>query len=298
MAANFPEVWLNRVIQNLNNAEQATFLNGISELAVDVSQINEGQASEKNKIYVPTTEFEVDVLVNNNSYPIPFQEYDDDTIEITLDKYQTKVITLKDDDTIGASYSKIDVVTKAALRAIVVGKVQRAIHSIAPLGETADTPIISCTGTADTSGRKRLVYEDLVEAQRACKGFGQCRLVLNHDHWNDLLLDRKNFGNQLVDYAKGKPNPVIAGFELHKYEGEMPLYTEGKSKKPYGAVKEASDSVASVIFVKEAIAKKTGMTKQYFVKASQNPTRQSNDLAYRHYFVVTPFQNKKIAAII
>ncbi len=298
MAANFPEVWLDRVIQNLTKAELATFLQGISELGVDVSQINEGQASEKNIIYVPTTEFEVDVLVNNNTYPIPFQAYSDDTIQIELDKYQTKVVTVRDDDTIGASYDIIDLVTKSLTRGINVDKIQRAIHSIAPLKHTADTPVISCTGDADATGRKRLIYEDLVEASRQTSGFGQCRLVLTNDHWNDLLLDRKNFGSQLVDYAKGKPNPVIAGFEIHKYEGKMPIYQIDKTKKPYGAVKEDSDREASVIFVKEAIAKKTGMTKQYFVKAANNPTRQSNDLAYRHYFIVTPFQNKKIAAII
>ncbi len=298
MPANFPEVWLDRVEQNLNNADQATFLEGIPELGVDVTQINEGQATEQNKIYVPTTDFEVEVLVNNNTYPIPFQEYSDGTVEITLDKYQTKVITIGDDVAMGASYGVIDTATGTSTHGINAEKYQRAIHSIGPLKHTADTPVIEATGPADVTGRKRLVYEDLVEAKRKCKGFGQCRLVLNDDHWNDLLLDRKNFGNQLVDYAKGKPSPIIAGFEIHKYEGKMPIYDTAKNKKPYGAVKEDSDREASVIFVKEKIAKKTGLTKQYFVAAAQNPTRQSNDLAYRHYFVVTPKQNKKIAAII
>lgn len=302
MPANFPEMWLNRVIHNLNEADVATFLQGIPELDVDVHQINEGQASEKNKIYVPTTEFEVDILVNNNTYPIPFQEYTDDTIEITLDKYQTKVITLRDDDTIGASYSKIDTVTRSCTHGISSDKYQRAIHSIAPLANTAETPIIQATGgtdaTEDPTGRLILTYEDLVEAARRLKGAGPLRLVLSNDHWNDLLLDRKNFGNQLVDYNAGKPAPIIAGFEIHKYDGEMPVYTDALAKKAYGAVKVATDRVASVIFNKENIAKKTGMTKQYFTPAAINPTRQSNDLSYRHYFIVTPFLNQKLGAII
>lgn len=301
MPANFPEVWLDRVIQTLNNADEATFLQGIPEINADVHQINEGESTEKNIIYVPTTDFEVDVLVNNNSYPIPFQEYTDDTVQIELDKYQTKVVTVKDDDKMGASYDKIDVVTKSSTRSITVDKYQRAIHSIAPLKDTTKTPVIEATGGIDATtidGRKILVYEDLVEAKRRCKGFGQCRLVLNDDHWNDLLLDRKNFGNQLVDYAKGKPNPIIAGFEVHKYEGDMPVFDVNKVKKPYGVVQSATDRVASVIFVKEAIGKKTGNTKQYFVESKNNPTRQSNDLAYRHYYVAVPYRAEKIAAII
>ena len=302
MPANFPEAWENRVIQNLNNADQATFLEGITEITAQVHVINEGDITEMNKVYVPTTDFEVDILINNNSYPIPFQEYTDGTVEITLDKYQTKVVTLPDDQTMGASYDIIDTATKSTTRGITVEKYQRAIHSIAPLADTKKTPVIVATGgpegLKDATGRPRLTYEDLVAAKEATKGFGSARLVLNETHWNDLLLDRKNFGNQLVDYNAGKPAPFIAGFELHKYEGEMPIYTDAKAKKPYGAIKDATDKVASVIFVKEAIAKKTGKTKQYFVKSENNPTRQSNDLAYRHYYVVMPFRAQKIGAII
>jgi hypothetical protein len=302
MPKNFPEAWLNRVIQNLNNADQATFLEGIPEINAEINVINPGTATEKNKIYVPTTEFAVDILINNNSYPIPFQQYADNSVEITLDKYQTKVVELPDDQTLGASYDIIDTATRSMRRGIIVEKNQRAIHSIAPLEHTVKTPVIEATGgpdnLRDATGRPRLTYEDLVATKEATKGFGECRLVLNETHWNDLLLDRKNFGNQLIDYAKGKPNPMIAGFEIHKYEGAMPIYTSAKKKKAYGTIQESGDKVASVIFVKEAIAKKTGLTKQYFVKSENNPTRQSNDLSYRHYFVITPFRKEKIAAII
>ncbi len=304
MPANFPEIWLNRVIQHLDNTDEAPFLEGISELDVDVTQINEGSMSEKQKIYVPTTEFEVDVLVNNNTYPLELQPYEDGTIELNLDKYQTKVMTLTDDQTIGASYKKIDVVTKSGRRGILIKKYKKAIHSIAPLKDTEDTPVMEVTGgkegLTDATGRKRLTYEDLVAFKQKCEDAGfddMPRLVLCNKHWNDLLLDRKNFGNQLVDYKKGTPAPVIAGFELQQYKAN-PVYSASKEKKPFDAIKEETDKEASVCFNKTAIAKKTGITKQYFAAAAQNPRSQSNELAYRHYFVVMPFQNKKIGALI
>lgn len=300
MPANFPEIWLGRVIQNLDSADVATFLEGIAEVNAKVHQINKGELSEKNIIYVPTTEFDVDVLINNNTYPLDVQVYEDGTIQITLDKYQTKVVTLSDDDIIGASYDKIDVVTKSSTRSITVNKFKRAIHAIAPAAATADTPVIQATGDADPTGRLRLTYEDIVAFKDACDAAGWAdenrRLVLCPVHWNDLLLDRKNFGDQLVNYAAGKPVPVISGFELHKYIS-MPIYTAAGDKKPFGSLLEAGDSVASVGFVKEGIAKKTGVTRQYFVPAKQNPKYQTNDLAYRHYYIVTPYQNKKIGAI-
>ena len=107
MPANFPEIWLKRVIRNIDKNTAATFLDGIPELDADVTVINEGDVTEKNKIYVATTDFDVDVLINNTTYPIAAQVYTDGTVEITLDKYQTKVVTVTDDAVKGASYDKI-----------------------------------------------------------------------------------------------------------------------------------------------------------------------------------------------
>lgn len=305
MPANFPEIWLDRVIENIDNSDLAPWLEGVPELDADVTQLGEGTATESNIIHVATTDFDVDVLINNTTYPIPVQVYEDGTLSFSLDKYQTKVLTISDDQTMGASYDKIDIVTKKGTKSIVSTKFMKAIHSIAPTSNAAKTPVMFATGGPDAlatvGGRLRLTYEDLVEFKSRCEAAGmpegEIRLVLCNDHWNDLLLDRKNFGNQLVDYAKGKPNPLIAGFELFQYS-KMPKYTAAGVKTAYGAVPAGTDKTASVAFVKEGIAKKSGLTKQYFVKASENPSGQTNDLAYRHYFLATPFRAQMIGAIL
>ena len=67
---------------------------------------------------------------------------------------------------------------------------------------------------------------------------------------------------------------------------------------PYGAIPAATAERASIAYHVDNIAKKTGNTKQYFVAAKDNPKGQTNDLAYRHYFVATPFRNKYMAAIV
>lgn len=308
MPTNFPEIWLKRVIENLDRNVAATFLEGIPELDVPVVTINEGKLSEKNKMYVAATDFEVEVLINNNTYELDVQDYDDDTIELTLDKYQTLPTGVSDDDTTGSSYSKIDTVTKAHNNGILAKKYRKAIHSIAPLENTATTPVIEATGlrAGETEPLKdgdrfRLVYDDLVKgkdvADKAGFSIDGRRLVLCDNHWNDLLLDRKNFGDQLVNYALGKPNPVIAGFELHRYSGN-PKYGTDNKKKPFDAVPVSTDREASVFFNVEAIAKKTGETKQYFSGSATAPRTQSNELSYRHYYLVSPFQKKKVGAII
>ncbi|RWX00922.1 hypothetical protein [Flavobacterium cerinum] len=300
---NFPEVWLNRVIQNLSNQNVAPWLDGIAELDTEVIEVGSGDASESNIIHIPRTNFNPEVLINNTAYPIALQGYTDDSVIVQLDKYQTKVTTLSDDQTIGASYDKIDVVTKGHTRSITTKKNQKAIHSIAPQSNTVATPVLIATG-APLAGSTvpTLVYEDLVTFKGMLDDIegisdDERRLVLCTRHWNDLLRDRKNFGDQLVNYNTGKPAPLIAGFEIFQYGGN-PLYTDAGVKKAFGATKNSTDRQASVAFWKPGIAKKTGLTKQYFAKAENDPETQTNKLNYRHYFIAVPFQNMFIGAIV
>ncbi|ENA1750027.1 hypothetical protein ABF190_000881 [Flavobacterium psychrophilum] len=299
MPANFADVWLNRVIQNLSTQNVAPWLDGIPELDTTVAEMGSGEASEMNVIHIPRTNFNPNVLVNNTAYPIALQSYTDDEVVVTLDKYVTEVTTLSDDKIIGASYNVIDPATNGHVRAINAKKFKKAIHAIAPTSDTASTPVIVCTGDV-VNGLPTLRYEDLVALKERLdldevSAEGR-RLVLSTTHYNNLLLDRKNFGDKLVNYNTGMPAPVIASFELFQYAGN-PSFTSAGVKKSFGAIKATGDRQASVAFWTGAIAKKTGMTKQYFADAKLSPTTQSNQLNYRHYFIAVPFEAKGVAAI-
>lgn len=302
MPANFPEVWQNRVETNLSQETQAPWMEGVAELDTEVLETGSGSASEKNIIHIPTTDFEPDVLINNNTYPLALQAYDDSEVTISLDKYQTKVVTLTDDQKLGASYSRIDAATKATTDAILKKKFSKALHAIAPAANTANTPVILTSGAADgaaVGSRKRLVYADLV----ALKGQFDTlqipaegrRLVLSSDHWNDLLLDRERFGDNFSNYRAGTVAPMVAGFEIFQ-SVSTPLYT-GTNRKAFGAVAIAGDFKASIAFYVPNIAKKTGLTKQYYADSTIDPENQTNRLAYRHYFIFVPKRNKYIGAI-
>jgi hypothetical protein len=296
---NFPEIWVKRVIQNITNQSVAPWLDGIPELDADFTVLEEGSASELTVINIPRANFNPDVLVNNNVYPIPIQAYSDDGVVLSIDKYQTKATSVSDDQIIGSAYDKIDATTRSHVRAILTKKFKKAIHSIAPTSDATATPVIAATGTV-VGGFATLTYEDLV----ALKGRLDAdevdptgrRIVLSTKHWNDLLIDRKNFGDQLVNYRTGMPAPMISGFELFQYNGN-PLYTSAGVKKAFGAVKAAGDREGSVAFWTGGIAKKTGLTKQYFTPASSDTGNQANLLNYRHYFMALPFESRFIGAI-
>jgi hypothetical protein len=301
MPANFADVWLNRVRQNLTTQDVAPWLDGIPELDTNVLEMGSGDASELNVIHIPRTSFNPDVLINNTAYPLAVQAYTDDETVVSLDKYQTKPTSISDDKIIGASYAVIDPATKSHTVAINAKKYAKAAYSIAPASAATDTPVIAATGTARISGGPAsLIYDDLVNLKDALDAAevpveGR-RLVLSTAHWNDLLVDRKNFGDKLVNYNTGMPAPVIAGFELFQYNGN-PLYTSAGVKKAFGAVKAAGDRQGSFAFWTGQIAKKTGLTKQYFKEAKNDPEAQTNLLNYRHYFIAMPFDAKRIGAI-
>ena len=301
MPQNFAEVWLSRVIQNLTNTNVAPWLDGIPELDTAVVEMGSGDASEMNVIHIPRTNFNPDVLINNTAYPLAVQTYTDDEVIVALDKYQTRPTSISDDKIIGASYAVIDPATKSHTVAISSKKYKKAIHSIAPNSDSAATPVLVATGVPlVVGGLPTLTYADLVALkdrldENEVHAEGR-RLVLCTRHYNDMLLDRQRFADKFINYVAGQPAPTIAGFEIYQYNGN-PLFTSAGVKKPFGSVKTAGDREASVGFWIDGIAKKTGMTKQYFKPAVIDPESQANLLNYRHYFIAMPLENRFIAAI-
>jgi hypothetical protein len=301
MPANFAEVWLDRVRQNLTTQSVAPWLDGIPELDTNVLEMGSGEASELNVIHIPRTSFNPDVLVNNTAYPLAIQAYTDDETVVSLEKFQTRPVSISDDKVIGSSYDVIDAATRPHLNSINAKKFKKAAHAIAPASNTAATPVIAATGAPRVAGGPAsLTYDDIVnlkdaldKAEVSTEGR---RLVLSTAHWNDLLIDRKNFGDKLVNYNTGMPAPTIAGFALYQYNGN-PLYTSAGVKKAFEAVKAATDREGSFAFWTGQIAKKTGMTKQYFKDAKSDPEVQANLLNYRHYFIAMPFDAKAVGAI-
>jgi hypothetical protein len=313
MPTNYPEMWSNRVETNLTTATQAPWLDGVAELDTSIIEVGSGSASEQNLIHIPTTDFEVDVLINNSAYPLAVQAYSDSEVTLQLDKLQTKVVTLTDDQAMGASYARIDAATNGMTTGLLKTKYKKAIFTIAPAANTVNTPIIQASGRtgkfkADGTAiilkagtRLCLTYLDLVDYKNLCDALeipeeGR-RLVLCTGHWNDLLKDRENFGDQLVNYKAGSVAPIIAGFQIYQYVANPSYNAAGTTKLAYGTVPTAGQYKASVFFYVPNIAKKTGLTKQYYRPSAQDPDTQTNRLAYRHYFLCAPKRAKNLGAI-
>ena len=299
---NFPEVWETRVEKQITSTDKAPFFEGIRELNSEITVMGKGTTGELNLIHIPLADIDPQVFINNTTYPLPVVKYTDNGIVVALDKYQTEVTSVDDDVIIGASYDLIDTTTEMHVKNINSRKIQKGVHALAPDEDKAETPVLIATGPPDPTGRPTLIYNDLVYARRGLDAIDtpeeDRRLILTSDHWNDLLLDRKNFGDQLVNYNTGKPAPFIAGFKIYSYIKNPLFDITTKKKKPFGAVATSNDRKASVMFYGQNTVKKTGLTKQYYLPSELNPSEQSNKLNYRHYFIITPIRYKYLGAIV
>ena len=289
MPQNFPEAWQRRVREKLSTAHEAPFLADIPELEEDIVEIG-----EENLIHVPIETFAPDVLINNTTYPIDVQEFEDGTKSISLDKFQTKATRVREDAAIGASYPKIDSATRGHVKQISRSKFKKAVHAIAPASNSATTPVLVLP--ADYTA------EDVYKALVSMKGkldkmevpADGRRAVLATDHYNALLLSDKRHITKVTDIATGKIYNMVAGFQIFDYVAN-PYYNNAGAKLAYGATPIGTDKQASIFFWIDNIGKKTGMTKQYY--DAPDTTNQAHRVNYRHYYICLPIKNEAIGAI-
>ena len=233
-----------------------------------------------------------DVLVNNTTYPIPLQVLDDKDIAIKLDKFQTKVTPITDDELYAVSYNKMARVKESHGNALNDAKFTKAAHALCAQKNTAKTPVLTTTGERDAeTGRLRLTPQDLVAMKRALDKMkvpsGNRRLVLCPDHVNDLLLVSQNFREQYnIDRNTGKVGKLY-GFDIFEY-ANTPLYTKAGVKKDLGVAAEAGEFQCSFAFYTPRVFKATGSTKMYYSEASTDPEYQRNKINFRHYFICMP----------
>ena len=297
MAGVRREVWTGAVKQELSEAENATFLEGIE----DYSRYASAVGDEMQVIHLVYMGVSPDVLINNTTYPIPEQTLGEEDIVISLDKYQTKVTPVTDDELYALSYEKINLVKGKHAKAIAIAKFMKSIHALAPSANTADMPVIVTTGENDGTGRLRLIWADLVNLKAKLDKLqvpaqGR-RLVLCTDHENDLLLLDPKFKDQFYNDQSGKPYSRL-GFEFYSYVAN-PFYNPTTLVKlSYGAVPAGTDRQTTVFFSVPRSAKATGWTKMYYSEASTDPASQRNLVNFRHHYIVLPTREDSRGAIV
>lgn len=296
MAGIYREIWENKVVEMLSQADKASWMDGIEDKSDKVTGTEKAQT-----INLIDFGVEPDVLINNSDYPIPVQELNATNIPIALDKYQTKVTPVTDDELEGLAFDKIEAVTKSHRQAIVKSKFKRSIWNFAPAGHTARTPVLVTTGEDDGTGRRRITFKDIVDMKAQFDNMevpedGR-RLVLCTDHVNDILLFDNVFKEKYSNEQTGKVMNLV-GFDVYSYVA-MPSYNATTRKRlAFGALAGAGDYKASVAFYAPRMVKATGLLKMYTSKAENNPSTQETTMNFRNFFIAMPKKQEAIGAIV
>ncbi|MEA4916550.1 hypothetical protein [Proteiniphilum sp.] len=296
-ATVYREVWTKEIIKTVNQFIKDTFLDGILDLSRYVTGDGEAQV-------IHNTYFGVqpDVLINNTTYPIDVQALNGSDVPISLDKYQTKATPITDDELYALSYDKMGIVKTVHGEAIAENRLKKAIHALAPSGNTAKTPVIATTGAETPDGsRKRLKWEDIITMREKYAAAGIAvdgmRMVLCPDHVNDLLLEDSKLFKTLTDWKSGVV-PSQLGFELRSYIANPYFNATTLAKLSFGTLPQATDKMATVIFTPKLARKASGLTKMYFSEAKTDPLNQRNLINFRNYFIALPTINEAIGAIV
>lgn len=294
MAGLYPEVWTGELIKQ--------FRIGIESIGW-LHRIRSFDSYTRNNV-LNFTEIGGDptVLINNSTYPLEVEELADNNKAITLDKYQTKPTKITDDELHGLGYDKFGSVIERHSEVINETKYKKALHSLAPSGNSEKTPVILTSGGASADGlRKRIKVSDIIAMKEAfdkMKVPQQGRvLVLCPEHVSDLLLEDREFQVQYNNYTTGKIANLY-GFEVYEYV-DAPSYTVSSKKKlAYGGAESNATRHASICFYAPRMMRAEGETKTYLQDASTSPTTQENLVSFRHYFVCLPLKEEGIGAIV
>jgi hypothetical protein len=241
------------------------------------------------------------VLINNTTYPIPIVALNDTDKPIGLDKYQTEITPITDDELHAISYNKMESVIERHHEQMGETKYSRAIHALAPDSHSAATPVISTSGANDGTGRATITQKDILDLKKA---FDKLKvpatgrvLVLCPDHVNDLLANDQKFAAQYYNYQSGKISNLYS-FEVYEY-ADCPYFTAStKTKKAWSAVPGTGDFQASVAYYAPRMMRANGSTKAYLSEAASDPQTQQNLLNFRHYSICLPLKKEAIGAIV
>ena len=279
----YTEIWTGELVKTLRSGLEGSWLDGVPD---------QSSIAENDVIHLVDVGVDPDVLVNNTTYPIPLQALDDKDIAIKLNKFQTKVTPITDDELYAISYDKMARVKESHGNALSDAKFTKAAHALCAQKNTVKTPVLKTTGERDAeTGRLRLTPNDLVEMKRALDKMKvpseNRRLILCPDHVNDLLLVSQNFREQYnIDRNTGKVGKLY-GFDIYEY-ANTPLYTTAGVKKDLGSTADKGEFQCSFAFYTTRVFKATGSTKMYYSEASTDPEYQRNKINFRHYFICMP----------
>lgn len=229
-----------------------------------------------------------DVLVNNTTYPLDIQTLADTDKPVSLDKFDTTATPVTDDELHATSYDKMGSVLERHREALEAKVLEKAIHAIAPDGNTAEAPVLKAESSM-------FQPQDILALKRQFDAWKVPRegriLVLCSDHVNDLLSSNAaaQFKEQYnINQTEGRVARLY-GFDIYEY-GSTPYYTKTALKEVDLTTEINADThrQASVAFYAGRMMKANGSVQFYASEADKDPLYHRNLVNFRKWGICLP----------
>ena len=176
---------------------------------------------------------------------------------VEWEKYDTDPTAVDDAEIRYLAYDKRSEVRIRHSQAWKIGMRDHVMWKLCPENNTNPyMPVIRTTGGNDGTGRKRLLFDDLVNYLEIIKDLNlpdqnQLFMILNNQHRSDLILDKASAAyfagnNAFFDTATGAIKNILS-FKFFE-NNAAPLFNDGTEKKPKGAIKTDGDQFGSLFF--------------------------------------------------
>ena len=293
-AGVYTEIWTGELVKSLRHAMEGTWLDGLP----DNSSIVNNET-----IHLVDVGVDPDVLVNNSSYPIDLQSLDDADFSIWLDKFQTKVTPVTDDELYAISYDKMQRVKESHAKAINDAKFKRAAYNLCPKRATTETNVLITSGEPENgAGRVKMTIQDLLRMKRHMDKLGipssDRRLVLCTEHMNDLLETDQKFREQYNINRNDGTLGRLYGFDIYEFSGNPVMGITDFRRDEADAATNQYKQKCSFAFYTPLVFKATGSTKMYYSEASTDPEYQRNKINFCHRFICTPKRDNFTVAMV
>ncbi len=195
-----------------------------------------------NDIKVETGLDEDEVLIprklNGKKAVIPWMNFTTETLKFNKEELRA------------LAFDKKGEARKMLVEAVYNGMLKAALHAIAPVSDSAKTPVIQTSGDDDGSGRKKLVPKDITSMLRKTD-IKKPVMVLSKNHLIDLQENKdtaNRFADVLIDEVTMTPK-AYAGVNMVANDIDV-AYTAAGTKRAIDATPIATDKYASVVIDK------------------------------------------------
>lgn len=173
---------------------------------------------------------------------------------VEWDKLDTDLTVVTDAELRAMAFDKDSELRRLHRESFKIGVRDYAMRQLAPSANSATTPVIRTTGPDDGTGRKRMLYADLIKWYLQIDALNltdkaQMFTILCTEHRADLIVDRastNNYRDVVIDPVTGA---IKSFFEMKFFNNNQNVkYVAADTLKADGAAEIGTDRNASVFY--------------------------------------------------